>query len=73
MVTPVLVGTPPEPLRYEDYAGKTMDYEAFRKIAYQIESEFQKLQKRLERELAEGRYVHKKGKKRGGAARRVTF
>jgi 1-acyl-sn-glycerol-3-phosphate acyltransferase len=62
-----------KPLRYEDYARQTMDYEAFRKIAYQIESEFQKLQKRLEKQLAENRYVQKKARKRGGAARQVTF
>jgi 1-acyl-sn-glycerol-3-phosphate acyltransferase len=61
------------PLRYQEYARESMDYEAFRKIAYQIEAEFQKVQRRLENELAENRRPQRKGKKRGGADRQVTF
>jgi 1-acyl-sn-glycerol-3-phosphate acyltransferase len=63
-----------KPLRYEDYAKDTMDYEAFRKIAYQIESEFQRIQGHLEQELVNKAELHGGGKrKRGGSPKQVLF
>jgi len=63
-----------EPLRYEDYAEDHMDYEAFRKIAFQIESRFQEIQARLEQELLNDPELREGAKpKRGGSRRRVFF
>ena len=63
-----------EPLRYPEYTRQNMDYEDFRKIAYQIESGFQKTQKRLEKELANRPDPQQFGKrKRGGSVKQVHF
>ena len=63
-----------EPLRYEDYARENMDYEAFRKVAYLIESEFQKTQARLEQELVNSPELSNGAKRKwGGSSRQVIF
>jgi 1-acyl-sn-glycerol-3-phosphate acyltransferase len=62
-----------KPLRYEDYARETMDYEAFREIAYRIESEFQVTQARLEQELVDNPDLHRRRWKWGGSSVRVHF
>jgi 1-acyl-sn-glycerol-3-phosphate acyltransferase len=63
-----------KPLRYENYLRERMDYQAFRTIAYEIESEFQKVQAHLEGELANNPDLRDNAdRKRGGSNKQVIF